>query len=150
MQQCIRRRVFTVYKVMISFGWLTCWFEFGLIKQTDFRQTVKLGYNEQLGTVHFCSLLPGFVITGFICVLKVPISPKNMFVITGCSLTTESVKPSLSVLKFIQRHSPRKKKNIYNLLLKYSEFCLINLCLSPLQYLLLIDCMLFTRSVMLL
>jgi hypothetical protein len=32
--------------------------------------TVKLGYNKQLGTDHFCSFLPGFVITGLICALK--------------------------------------------------------------------------------
>ncbi len=35
--------------------------------------TVKLGYNEQLGTGHFCSLKPEFVITGLFCALKWPI-----------------------------------------------------------------------------
>jgi hypothetical protein len=39
--------------------------------------TVELGYNEQLGTGHFCSLQRGFVITGLICVLKLPISQKK-------------------------------------------------------------------------
>jgi hypothetical protein len=31
---------------------------------------VKLGYNKQLGTGHFCSIKPGFVITGLIFVVK--------------------------------------------------------------------------------
>ncbi len=53
--------------------------------------TVKLGYNEQLGASHFCSLQPGFVLTGAICVLKCPIWLKNLLVITECSLTTEFV-----------------------------------------------------------
>ncbi len=52
---------------------------------------MKLGYNEQLKTSHFCSLQQGFVITGLICVLNWPISLKNPFVITGCLLTTELV-----------------------------------------------------------
>ncbi len=30
------------------------------------KTTVKLGYNEQLGTELFCSLKPGFVFTGLI------------------------------------------------------------------------------------
>jgi hypothetical protein len=51
--------------------------------------TVKLGYNEQLGTHHFW-----FVITGVRCNrvdLCTKISPKNLFVITECSLTTEFI-----------------------------------------------------------
>ncbi len=46
---------------------------------------------KQLGTGHFYSLQPGFVITWLICALKWPICPKNLFVITKCSLTTEFV-----------------------------------------------------------
>ncbi len=49
--------------------------------------TVKLVYNEQLGTGHFCSLWPGFVIIGLICVLKWPIWLQK----TTCSLITEFV-----------------------------------------------------------
>ncbi len=43
-----------------------------------FSHTVILGYNDQLGTGHFCSLFSGFVITWLICVVKWPILPENM------------------------------------------------------------------------
>jgi hypothetical protein len=47
------------------------------------RYTVKLGYNEQLGTGQFC------VITGLMCLVKWPILLRNLFVVTECLLTTE-------------------------------------------------------------
>ncbi len=50
------------------------------------QHTVKLGYNEQLGTRPFL-----FVITGLIYVIKWPIWLKQLFVITECSLTTEFI-----------------------------------------------------------
>jgi hypothetical protein len=52
-----------------------------------FVNIVKLCYNEQLGTVNFCSLQLGFVITVLISVLKWPAWPKNLSVITEFVIT---------------------------------------------------------------
>jgi len=58
-----------------------------------YKYTVKLGYNEQLGTGWNCSLQPGFVITGLIYVVKWPIGTEQfvrynrVFVITEFVIT---------------------------------------------------------------
>ncbi len=67
-----------------------------------FEIIVKPGYNEQLGTGHFRSLYPGYVIIGLICVVNCQICPKNLFVITECSLTTEFVKTEFQCTFFIE------------------------------------------------
>jgi len=41
-------------------------------KQVIKMQSIKLGYNEQLGTDQICSLQPGIVLTGLISVVKCP------------------------------------------------------------------------------
>jgi hypothetical protein len=58
---------------------------FFVIKRQIYKNTFKLGYNEQLRTCHFCSLYRGFDITGLICVLKWPIWRKYLFFIIECS-----------------------------------------------------------------
>jgi hypothetical protein len=54
--------------------------------QPHHQQTVKLGYNKQLGNGHFVRYNRISV-----CLVKWPICPENLFVITDCSLTTEFV-----------------------------------------------------------
>ncbi len=51
--------------------------------------TVKLGYNEQLGTGQICSLLPDIVITEVGNVVNMDLGPEkwtNVFIITGSLL----------------------------------------------------------------
>ncbi len=55
-----------------------CFFHYTLefvIVITEFKYRVKLAYNEELGTGHFCSLWPDFVITGLIHAVKWLIKP---------------------------------------------------------------------------
>jgi hypothetical protein len=72
-------------------GFKCCFFQ---IVKCEYN-AVKLGFNEQLGTGHFFSLQPGLIF-----VLKWPIYPKNMFVITDFLLTTEFVITELHCIIF--------------------------------------------------
>ncbi len=82
-------------------------------------------YNEQLRTGHFCSLQTGFVITGLICVVKWTTRPKNMFVITECSLTNELVISEFHfTIKYVYSDNPGTPKKLHWKLV----FVLLNDC----------------------